>query len=272
MDQQPLVASDLDRTLIYSPGALQLSMSDHDAPTLVSVEVIEGKPHSFLELSALQRLSALNDQAVFVPVTTRTVSQYRRVRFPGVKPPFAVTSNGGFILVAGKRDPEWTASVATTLADGGVPLSVVQQELAARADGDWVLKRRTADDLFTYLVVDVLALPDGFLAEWKDWCGAHGWQVSMQGRKIYSIPQGLTKEAAIAEVARRVGAPGWLAAGDGALDAGFLAGSVAGFRPPHGELHGLGWTHPGVTVGSQPGVRAADDVTRFFADHLGLVA
>ena len=39
-----MVASDLDRTLIYSPSALQLPTTDEEAPNLVSVEVLEG-PH-----------------------------------------------------------------------------------------------------------------------------------------------------------------------------------------------------------------------------------
>lgn len=39
-----LVASDLDRTLIYSAAALGLTMPDLRAPRLLCVEVYESKP------------------------------------------------------------------------------------------------------------------------------------------------------------------------------------------------------------------------------------
>ena len=94
-----------------------------------------------------------------------------------------------------------------------------------------------------------------------------GWRVSVQGRKIYAVPQPLTKERAMLAIADRIGARRVLAAGDGALDAGFLAAADAGIRPPHGELAELDWKHPSVVIGDRPGVLAADDITSWFADR-----
>ena len=75
----------------------------------------------------------------------------------------------------------------------------------------------------------------------------------MQGRKIYALPRGLTKEAALVEVMQRTGADRLLAAGDGALDAGFLAMADAAIRPPHGELDEIGWRVAHLTVASTSG-------------------
>ena len=111
-----------------------------------------------------------------------------------------------------------------------------------------MLNRKVADNLFCYLVVDLSTLPATFLDDWTGWCAQRGWVVSMQGRKIYALPRGLTKEAALGEVMRRAGADRLLAAGDGALDAGFLAMADAAIRPPHGELAETGWRAAHVQV------------------------
>jgi hypothetical protein len=265
-----LVVSDLDRTLIYSASALQLPDADTDAPTLICAEVLDGRPHSFLTLAAARRLAEIAATATFVPTTTRTMAQYRRVRFPGVHPTYAITSNGGNILVDGQPDEQWHRSTASAIADCDVTLAEVRAELKRRTQGAWALKRRVGDDLFCYLVVEPTAMPDDFIALWTTWCADRGWRVSVQGRKIYAIPNPLTKERAMLAVGRRVMADRIVAAGDGALDAGFLSAADAGIRPPHGELATLRWQHPGVEISPRPGVLAADDITSWFAGQVGL--
>ena len=77
-----LVASDLDRTLIYSAAALALPLPDERAPRLLCVEVYESQPLSYMTETAaalLAELGELGDEAVFVPTTTRTRQQYRRI-------------------------------------------------------------------------------------------------------------------------------------------------------------------------------------------------
>jgi hypothetical protein len=265
-----LVVSDLDRTLIYSASALQLPYADEDAPTLVCVEMLDGRPQSFLTLSAARRLADIATTTTFVPTTTRTMAQYRRVRFPGVEPTYAITSNGGNILVDGRPDEDWHRSTASAIDGCDVTLTEVRAELKQRTQADWALKRRVGDDLFCYLVVEPTKMPDDFIESWTMWCSDRGWRVSVQGRKIYAIPNPLTKERAMMAVARRISAQHIVAAGDGALDAGFLAAADAGIRPPHGELAAVGWQHPGVEVSSRPGVLAADDITSWFAKQIGI--
>nr|WP_328842143.1 HAD family hydrolase [Nakamurella leprariae] len=259
-----LVATDLDRTMIYSAAALALPGPDEAAPTLICTEVYQGVPLSFSTATAVAALQQVHRSAVLVPVTTRTDAQYRRVRFPGIAPAFAVTSNGGSIVVDGAPDAGWAAAVRRRLAETSAPLAEVVAEVDRRA-GDWVLKRRTAEDLFCYLVAEPSTVPDGFVADWDAWCRERGWWVSVQGRKIYAIPLALTKERALAEVAARAGTDRTLAAGDGALDAGFLTMADAAMRPPHGELHQLGWTAAGVSMADVPGVLAGEQIARWFA-------
>ena len=263
-----LVATDLDRTMIYSAAALTLPGPDEQAPALVCAEVLDGRPLSFLTLAALDALREIDARRALVPITTRTDSQYRRIRFPGVRPGWAVTTNGGSILHDGVPDPDWRAGIDATVASTATPLAEVVDHLDRTAVGDWVLKRRLGDELFCYLVVDPPALPPAFVADLDGWCRDRGWWVSMQGRKIYAMPVALTKERALAEVADRSGAAGWVAAGDGALDAGFLAAAARAIRPPHGELAAMGWTGPNVTIATATGVLAGEEMAGWLLAQL----
>lgn len=262
-----LVASDLDRTLIYSAAAAGLAPGAAD-PGLICVELLDGRPQSFMTTAAHRLLADAGRAAVLVPTTTRTPAQFARVELPGPPARFAVVSNGGQLLVDGVPDASWRAGVQDRIAADGVPLTAVVARLDVVAAGPWVLNRRIADDLFCYLVVDLAALPHHFLADWTAWCADRGWVVSMQGRKIYALPVGLTKEAAIAEVRGRVGATRMLAAGDGALDAGLLTMADDAIRPAHGELYETGWQAPGVRVTANIGVHAGEEIVRWFAERL----
>jgi hypothetical protein len=257
-----LVASDLDRTLIYSSAALALTMPDARAPRLLCVEVHENKPLSYMTETAAQLLTDLGDAAVFVPTTTRTRKQYLRINLPGPTPKYAICANGGHLLVDGVSDLDWHAAVTTRLADECAPLAEVREHLETSADPEWVRKHRVADDLFAYMVVERELLPEEWLKELAVWAENRGWTVSLQGRKVYAVPKPLTKSAAMHEVARRTGAVLTLAAGDSLLDADLLLAADRGWRPGHGELADAGWTSPELTALPERGVLAGERIMR----------
>ncbi|RDG38955.1 HAD family hydrolase [Streptomyces corynorhini] len=260
-----LVASDLDRTLIYSAAALRLAVADAEAPRLLCVEVYEGRPLSYLTETAAALLDRLARTTVFVPTTTRTREQYGRIHLPGPAPRFAICANGGHLLVDGESDLDWRRTVAARLADECAPLAEVRDHLLTAADPAWLLKERIAEDLFAYLVVDRALLPADWVTELAGWAGERGWTVSLQGRKIYAVPRPLTKSAAMREVARRTGATRTLAAGDSLLDADLLLAADRGWRPGHGELADAGWSAPHVEALRETGAAAGEAILRRLA-------
>ncbi|MFI2377453.1 HAD family hydrolase [Streptomyces sp. NPDC018964] len=259
-----IVASDLDRTLIYSAAALALTMPDARAPRLLCVEVHESKPLSYMTETAARLLTDLGDEAVFVPTTTRTRKQYQRINLPGPPPTYAICANGGHLLVDGVSDRDWHARVLARLADECAPLSEVQEHLLRTADPVWVRKHRVAEDLFAYLVVERELLREEWVKELGEWAENRGWTVSLQGRKIYAVPGPLTKSAAMREVARRTGADLTLAAGDSLLDADLLLAADQGWRPGHGELADADWTAPALRALPERGVLAGERILREF--------
>jgi hypothetical protein len=259
------VCTDLDRTLIYSAAALHLEGPDETLPRLLCVEHYRAKPLSYVTEAAARLLERLAEAAVLVPTTTRTPEQYRRVRLLDKPPPYAICANGGHILVDGADDPEWAAGVRARAT--GAELAEVHEHLT-RIGGEFVLKLRTASGLFSYAVVDRAALPAGWVADLSGWCAERGWRTSLQGRKVYCLPAGLTKAAAAAEVARRTGADRMLAAGDSLLDAELLEAADAALRPAHGELADSGWNAPNTAVTVTRGVAAGEEIAGRLLGHV----
>ncbi|MFD6419739.1 HAD family hydrolase [Streptomyces sp. NPDC060194] len=257
-----LVASDLDRTLIYSAAALALTAPDAVAPRLLCVEVYKSRPLSYMTETAAALFTELAAESVFVPTTTRTRAQYGRISLPGPPAKYAICANGGHILVDGISDPDWQRQVEGRLGSECAPLAEVRDHLAASTDPAWVRKHRVAEDLFAYLVVERDLLPGGWVKELAAWADPRGWTVSLQGRKIYAVPKPLTKSAAMAEVARRAGTTLTLAAGDSLLDADLLLAADRSWRPGHGELADEGVMAPGLVALPDRGVAAGERIVR----------
>ena len=253
-----LLACDLDQTLIYSRSAFRLPAGTV-TPELVVVEYLDGEPLSHVTRRAADGLRGLASAATLVPVTTRTLEQYRRVHL-GASSGYAVAANGGHLLIDGTPDPDWAARVRARLARSGRPLEEVRalaDELAAA--GSWVRTIRDADGFFVYLVATGReVIPD--LSDLALRLEADGWTLSVQGRKVYLVPAALTKEAALEEVLARTGARRLAAAGDSLLDRGMLARADVAVRPAHGELHDQRFRLPRMRVTERAGVLAGEEI------------
>lgn len=261
-----LIATDLDRTMIYSMKAVRTLTPEGLEPELVGVEVREGKFESFMTARAAEGYAVLGEApgVVLVPSTTRTVAQYRRVVLPGPPPEYAVTTNGGNILHRGKPDKRWRDLLDAASRAESAPLADIYAEVARRSDPSFVRAVRVADELFCYITVRLPDLPEGFVSEWAQWCEQRGWRVSIQGSKIYAVPLAVSKSAAVKEIAGRVGADTVVAAGDGRLDTDLLEMADAAVRPRHGELEAIGYLAPNLRVTDATGVLAGEEIVDWF--------
>jgi hypothetical protein len=268
MTAAALVACDLDRTLIYSSRAFWLESADADAPAIVVSEIYQGVPISYMTRAAEQLLLDLPATATFVPVTTRTVAQYSRVRLPGPVPHFAITTNGGTILTDGVPDADWSRALQARLSTDAAPLAQVRALLEDPAATDWILRVHTAEDLFTYAIIDRDTMPASWIDALHAQCLALGWTVSVQGRKLYCVPAAVNKSTAVAEVRRRLGAPSVLAAGDSLLDQRMLEEAHFAYRPAHGELHEAAFQSHNLTVTRTRGILAGEELLRAITDQV----
>lgn len=262
-----LVAVDLDQTVVFS------ERSAGQAGPSVVVEELDGAPLSSMTVGAHAAYASLAARHLLVPVTTRTVAQYSRITLPAPAA-HAVCANGGVLLSGGARDPGWDAWTRGLLA-AAAPVAVVEARLRDVEGQDWVRLVRVADGLFCYLVAHAReGVPAGWWDDLVGWAGERGWGVSAQGRKVYVVPAGLTKGAAVARLAAQVGASVVLAAGDSLLDRPLLELAVASggvaVRPAHGELHEQGWDGAHVTAAS--GARAGEELLDWLTEQADRLA
>jgi hypothetical protein len=261
-----LAATDLDRTLIYSRKALALGELPAEAAAAVRcVEVHDGRPVSFLTETCAALLGQLATRAHLVPVTTRVHKQYQRVALPVPPPRYAIGANGGTLYVDGVPDRGWTATVRHRLT-GCFPLTGVWEYAAQVCRPEFTVQLRNAAELFCYAMVHPHRLPAGFVDDVTGWAAERGWRTSLQGRKLYWVPEPLTKSAAVAEVADRLGATTVLAAGDSLLDVDMLLAADRAIHPAHGELFERGWSAPGVARTTARGALAGEQIVRWLLD------
>jgi hypothetical protein len=266
-----VVASDLDRTLIYSASAAGGTAAVTGA---LCVEEYDGAPLSYVSRAAAADLTALLEVQRLVPVTTRTVAQYQRIALPGGPARFAVCANGGRLLIGGVEDLDHRSHVTAALARCA-PLAEAEAALET-----WCLavagpsetggpRRREAEGMFCYAVFPHVA-PD--VAE-IDALGAVlaglGWVVSAQGRKVYCTPRTLSKETALEYLVEVHGLQIWSVAGDSLLDAGMVT-AFGGWVPRDSELERRGWVPATAELTDGSGLAAGEQILREFRAVLGV--
>lgn len=231
-----IYASDLDRTLIYSPAALGVP---ENTPGLLPAESDGGRTLSYISAAALEALSGLPPEVIFIPVTTRTVAQYRRIELfrDRVIPEYAVTSNGGTILVNGAVDGEWRAGMEAKVRAGSASPAEVRTIMLEALRQEWIASERWCDEFFFTFVVHRDLIPAETALALSDRLYGLGWRVSLQGRKLYAVPAAVSKSEAVLHISSRLGRRVMAASGDSLLDRSLLDIADCAIVPPHGEIY-----------------------------------
>jgi hydroxymethylpyrimidine pyrophosphatase-like HAD family hydrolase len=254
-----IFASDLDQTLIYSETSMGLLTPLEQT---VPIELYENRHISFMTQHAIDLLSEVALKMSFIPVTTRTVVQYERIFVfkNTVVPKYAITSNGGTILVDGQADEMWKRTVMRTVDDTSAPAAEIKRYFDEIASEEWVLTEKYADELFYSLVVVRDQIPQPELEDFRVKIADLGWNLSIQGRKIYLVPMALSKGAAMLHLRERLEASFVVAAGDSLLDESLLLAADEAIAPRHGELFKTYPDHPHISYTQLPGIHASVEI------------
>lgn len=201
-----LFASDLDNTLIYSYKKIQ-------GPSVL-VETREGKALSYMTETAFALLQEAVQKCIFAPITTRSLEQYRRISLlrQGV-PRYAVTSNGGHLLVDGEIDESWHTETLRMIAESMPELAKAEGILLA--DPDRSFDVRLIDDVFLFTKTNHVEASCERLAKVLD---AGLVELDTNGEKLYVLPKKLHKGMALERLKERLHAPYTIAAGDSRFD------------------------------------------------------
>jgi len=231
-----LFTSDLDRTLIYSNTMMQTYPVAGD---VIPVEHKEDLVISYMSRDSIDLLKEFSKEHLFVPVTTRAVYQYERIHAIArdINPKYAITSNGGTILIDGKSDLAWSKTVQTRLADQSGAKEEMLRVFSKIRHESWVLREFYIDDLFFMFHVNRELVPRGELAEFQKELATIGWSIFLHGKKLYVLPTCLNKAYAVQYLQNLVDFDLHVAAGDSMMDYEMIIEADYGYSPTHGELY-----------------------------------
>lgn len=227
-----LVTSDLDRTLIFSN---RTKLND---VLYTCIEQLDGQDLSYMSNNTIEILRNVMNEVEFVPVTTRSLAQYKRITiFQHELPPtYAITSNGGHVLINGEIDPFWQQHITTQMN----ALSLQHQDLctsfANHLQDTAILRTHDVEGLFYVSIIDEETY------DYQNFISLHqqladvNWTCHLQGRKLYMLPCFLTKGAAVSYIKKKAVYDWHAAAGDSQLDISMLEIADQYFIPQHAEL------------------------------------
>ena len=197
--------SDLDGTLIFSAARKQVGD--------IVIERKDGREISCITARQAELFPMLKN---VIPVTTRSVEQYRRIEFArlGFSPKYALCANGGVLLVDGEIDTEWSAWSAAIYRECEAELLRFRERL--ENDPRRSFEVRLVDGLFLFT-------KSTEPSETLKYLGNGGQCESFfTGEKVYVIPKKLNKGAAVKRLGERLGLSEFAAAGDSLMDLSML--------------------------------------------------
>lgn len=227
-----LLTSDLDRTLIFS-NRTKLDDGDY-----LTVEQVRGVDSSFMSSKTHALLTELHQLINLVPVTTRSLEQYRRITVfqTDILPEFAVTTNGGVVLRNGQVDEYWQQLVATKMADLPLLFDDVRTKFASYLSGASVERVDPVDGLFFVGYLDLKIFDRDAMMDFKKTLEKERWTCYLQGRKLYIMPDFLTKGSAVQYIKSLSDYDWHGAAGDSQQDVSMMLIADEYFIPQHAEL------------------------------------
>lgn len=181
-----IFATDLDNTLIYSKKKI--------VKERCCVEWKEGRELSYMTKESYKRLQEINENQDIhiIPVTTRSLEQYRRIRLLKKEPKLAIVANGGILLVDGKIDENWRQETLKMISDSKEELEKAWSYLEKDENRNFELKN--IDDMFYFTKSKK---PTDTIAELEKMLNLSLVSVIENYNKIYVMPRILDKGLAV---------------------------------------------------------------------------
>lgn len=204
-----LFASDLDNTLLFS--------YKHAQETDFCVERLQGKKQGYMTVSTADRLRMINEMMLFVPITSRSVEQYRRIQFPaGCTPKYALTTNGAILLIDGKIDEAWYQAHLKQVDPWREELLRIYETLKRF---DFLSSFRVVDEMYLFAACNGA---DEAVYLQNVYEGNTALHVAASGRKVYFFPPPVNKGSAVQELKAMLKPAVTICAGDSSIDNSML--------------------------------------------------
>ncbi|MCC0782247.1 HAD hydrolase family protein [Clostridioides sp. ES-S-0108-01] len=227
-----IVFSDLDRSIIYSDKFLNTNSE------YTNIEIYREKEISYISLDTINLIKQIQYYGMFIPTTTRTVEQFKRIGFNkyGIHFPWSITSNGGIILKNNEILKSWSERIDKLKSDYE-PIESMIEKFRDYLNIDGITNFKVAEDTFFYIVVDFSKFNLDLIKEYINILESKNWRFYVSGRKIYFIPKEISKENAIKYLTKELEIESFYAIGDSIMDYGMLNISNKAYVLRHGDIN-----------------------------------
>lgn len=251
-----IFASDLDRTLIYSQSFIDDGSKKSE---VICVETLNNKKISFMTTKSIVLLNRLLSQRKIVPVTTRSTEQFRRVK-PFQNCEYAITSNGGTILYFGHELEEWKSRIDDIVRKNSYQMEGIMDKIGKQ--GFCIYQPKLVENKFIFTKTNDIYKCREYL---EKIINLKGFKYSIQGQKVYVIPNEISKEEALKFLKKKLGEKELIVAGDSNLDVDMLDFADIALIPGHSDLK---IDKPNTIYISSTGLNAGEDILRVVVEKL----
>lgn len=212
-----LFASDIDNTLLYSYKKKENGF--------ICIEINKGREQGFMTRKTYSAFSELVSVAELLPVTTRSIEQYLRIKWPnGFVPEYALAANGAVLLHNNRAEQSRHI--------GETEDNELKNIYRLYRKDERFINCRIVDGAYMFVYCADKTDPVLTRNELAENCSL---RVEASGKKIYFFPDGLTKGSALTAFCQGADYDITIAAGDSIMDLSLLnAADIAlipdGFR------------------------------------------
>ena len=166
---------------------------------------------------AYKLIKRVYDSALIVPVTTRSIEQYRRIQWPeGCEPQYALTTNGAILLKKSEIHDEWLRDSQQNIASYREELDRLYKLLSEQ---DLFIRCRIVDDSYLFVYCKHSTDIDECAEKYQKETTLY---VRASGRKLYFFPPCINKGIAVRKIKDSLSPNTLICAGDSKIDVPML--------------------------------------------------
>lgn len=200
-----LFLTDLDNTLIHSYR--------HKKQNDICVEWIDEKEQGFMSIKTYDLLPKIFNDIILIPITTRSIKQYKRIKWPkGCQPDYAITTNGGVLLNKDIADNNWILDTKDFTKKYKDELEQLYNHFSVQKD---ILKCEIIDDTYLFFNCKNEMVANRYL---EQYINKTNLEIAVSNRKGYFLPPGINKGMALKRINKLFENNKIICAGDSVLD------------------------------------------------------
>lgn len=255
-----IFATDLDRTMIYSKKFININEESVQA-----VEVKEDRVISYMTNKSIDLLKKINEKIPVIPVTTRSLDEYKRINiFEEINPRFFIVNNGGKIFVNGVEDKKWKKYINKKLKYNKLSTMYNYFIETMKKCNIEILREKNIDNMYYMFIIE--DMPTDKITDINEKIQDFSYSLYKTGRKVYLVPDFINKWDALNYLRDEYfyidenNLEKIAYSGDSNMDLGCVLNSDLGIVPKHGEIALINKLEKNIIVTQKENIVASDEI------------